>query len=273
MRYFLRLLRKIGLLKRISVNATIKINGHRFTIQIINGVGLNQYLETGEPWMQTVLGKLIDPEKVFMDVGVNLGQTLLKVKAVDPDIHYVGFEPNPFCVAYVHGLVKANGFKNVAILPAGISDRSNLRTLYLYGDDTDTGASIIEGFRGGVKKEIYVPVLKLADLPSQGATGVIKIDVEGAELEVLTGLVAIIKRDRPYIIIEVLPVYNNENQERRSRQNGIEKLLLENQYVIWRIIKKEKAFSHVILMKGFGVHADEEWCDYILCPKGKELGF
>ena len=36
--------------------------------------------------------------KKFIDVGVNIGQTLLKLKSVSSEIDYIGFEPNPICV-------------------------------------------------------------------------------------------------------------------------------------------------------------------------------
>ena len=47
----------------------------------------------------------------FIDVGVNLGQTLLKVAAIDPGRAYVGFEPNPACVDYVWKLIETNNLE------------------------------------------------------------------------------------------------------------------------------------------------------------------
>jgi len=41
---------------------------------------------------------LLLKDGVFIDIGMNLGQTLIKLKCVDPNIRYFGFEPNPGCV-------------------------------------------------------------------------------------------------------------------------------------------------------------------------------
>ena len=43
--------------------------------------------------------------KGFIDVGVNVGQTLLKLKSISSEINYLGFEPNPNCVNYLKNLI------------------------------------------------------------------------------------------------------------------------------------------------------------------------
>ncbi len=43
-----------------------------------------------------------------------------------------------------------------------------------------------------------------------GKIAMIKIDVEGAELEVLTSIKYEIKENHPIIIVEILPAYNKE---------------------------------------------------------------
>ena len=41
----------------------------------------------------------------YLDIGVNIGQTLMKLKSVNPKIEYIGFEPNATCVHYVNKLI------------------------------------------------------------------------------------------------------------------------------------------------------------------------
>jgi FkbM family methyltransferase len=53
-------------------------------------------------------------------------------------------------------------------------------------------------------------------LPSKVGS-ILKVDVEGAELEVIEGLKSWINETRPIIIIEVLPVYTVENKFRLQR--------------------------------------------------------
>lgn len=44
----------------------------------------------------------------FLDIGVNLGLTLIKVKSVNADRNYIGFKPNPACVFYIEELKRIN---------------------------------------------------------------------------------------------------------------------------------------------------------------------
>ena len=269
-----RLLRKVGVLKRVSFNTSITLNNKKFNIPIINEVGLGNFLDSSEPWMLHILNRLIahpDYQKTFIDVGVNLGQTLIKVKAVAPLVHYIGFEPNPLCVNYINKLVAANKFTNSEIVPVGIGDKSSVLKLKLFNNsDFDSSASIIEGFRNesSITKTINVPVFKYSDLSMEKELniGIIKVDVEGAELEVIRGFKCKIKSDRPVILIEILPVYNSENLLRISRQENIQKILIELDYKILRVIKVDNRFNKVQEILEFGVHSDLNLCEYVLTP-------
>ena len=66
-----------------------------------------------------------------------------------------------------------------------------------------------------------------------GELGVLKIDAEGAELDVLRGLAETIDRDRPLIICEVLPIGapGSEAAElRRRRAHSVEMTLADAGY-------------------------------------------
>ena len=255
----------------------LKLNNAKLRIPIINGVGKNNYLALSEPWMQGILVKLLDnPNKTFVDVGVNLGQTLLKVKAINREINYIGFEPNPFCVNYVNQLIKKNNFPNTELWPVGLSSKTQVLKLNLFSDSNeDSAASIIEGFRAksAVKKSINVPVFKFSDLNMDLSIkfDVIKIDVEGAELEVIESLHDKIKQDKPYILMEILPAYSKENKDRIDRQEKIKSLLDTLDYKIYRVNKSADQFINFVSVEDFGIHADLNLCDYLLAPSEKAL--
>ncbi len=270
-KYLIRALRKFRILRRITIYPQIRISGVKFIIPIINEVGIYNYLNLSEPWMQHILGRLIDADKIFIDVGMNLGQTLIKVKAVNNSIRYIGFEPNPICVNYTNELIKANNFQNVEIYPVGISENSEVLKLNLYNDSNhDSAASIVEDFRESksIVKSINVPVFRISDLDISGNSkiGIIKIDVEGAELEVLKGFKEKMKSDRPFILIEILPAYSIENTIRVKRQNEIQEILLESRYSIFRINKANKKFIGIAEMQKFDIHSDQNLCEYVFCP-------
>lgn len=274
MKYFLpRLLNKINLLNKVNLNQTSTIYGKRVKIPIINKIGFDN-LFLGELWMIPLIEKLISIKKgTFIDIGVNIGQTLLKLKSIDSEIEYIGFEPNPMCVFYVRKLIKVNKYKNCKIVPVGISNENKLLELnFYYNNETDSSASIIKDFRPEQKiaHELYVPVydfrsLKNALIPNN--ISIVKIDVEGAELEVLDGMKETILEHQPFIICEILPVYSNENSFRKARQEKIEKMLTDMDYVIYRIEKFANNKTYNLLeINEIGIHSDLGWCDYLFMP-------
>ena len=256
----LRVLRKLGLLKYL--NFDIRSNGQH--LPVVSGVGLTEFLYPSEPWMADLLAKLLPQVKgCFIDVGVNIGQTLLKVRSLS-EIEYIGFEPNPHCVSYLSHLIKANHFKNVSIYPVGLSEKSAVLELDFYSESlVDSSASIVGNFRGGSISKNYVPVFKFSDIIIDNKVGLVKIDVEGGELEVLKGMQEMISEQRPMIVIEILPCYSI-GSDRHKRQLEIEDIVKTLDYSINRIEK-----PGISRVGEFGVHSDVSQSDYLLIPKGK----
>ena len=267
-------LRKIGVLKRLNLKRKTILNGKKYVIPIFNEIGFDIYLKLSEPWMQFVIDRFVSKAKAdttFIDIGMNLGQTLLKVKCANETIKYIGFEPNPICVNYVSTLIKENNFLNTEIFPVGIGKETSILKLNLfYHEEVDSAASIIENFRKNSKvvKNINVPIFNFAEVPLEAnlQVGFIKIDVEGAELEVLSSLTPTIEKDRPIILIEILPAYDKENLDRISRQDKIQEILRRLCYSIYRIIKSNDQFTELQEISDIGIHSDLNMCDYLLVP-------
>ncbi|CAN5345224.1 hypothetical protein BH23BAC1_BH23BAC1_50830 [soil metagenome] len=271
---FLRFLRKTGILKRLKIKIKTSINKKIFIIPILYEFNFNHYLNPEDHWMLQLLSNLIGNQsytKGFIDVGVNLGQTLLKVKSVNPVINYIGFEPNPACIFYLNELIALNNFQNTEIIPVGISNRTTILKLNLFSASlVDSSASMVEGFRNEstVTKTIHVPVFRFSDINKykEFEIGIIKIDVEGAELEVIKGFKDKIIADRPILIVEILPAYETDNAQRVLRQEEIQKILNELRYAIFRIIKNKHDFIKIEEIHEFGFHSDINLCDYIFAP-------
>ena len=103
----IKILNKLDLLRWINIHGYLRLNNKEFTIPILGKTG-HANLFMSEPWMTDLL-KIILPieNKTFIDVGVNVGQSLLKLKSISAEINYIGFEPNPICIHYLTKLMKA----------------------------------------------------------------------------------------------------------------------------------------------------------------------
>lgn len=277
--FLLKVLRKVNAFKFFNFSVSRKIGNKKFVIPVSNNIGYSN-LTTSEAWMLDVL-KIVLPIKkgTFVDVGVNVGQTLLKLKGVSTEVNYVGFEPNPFCVNYVSKLVELNHFENITIVPVGISDKTEIGVLnFLSSSPADSSASMIAEFRKNsvIKRYEYIPLFSLDDLEekvSLDSISVLKIDVEGAELEVLSSFKKLISINNPIILLEILPVYPDNYTFMLDRQNKVLKILSELNYLIFRIVKQKDLFVGFEEVFEIEMHLDLEKCDYVLVPEDKVVQF
>lgn len=165
-------------------------------------------------WKTEIIKNLVDPHNgTFIDVGANLGQTLLDLYTVHPKASWLGFEPNAECSHYVRHLIATKALENHKLVPIALTD-SELKILSLHInslDSTDSSASLLAHLRPTYAKRHFnlqlVPCFPFDDIRASlniNRIGFVKIDVEGAELEVLMGMRANLAECRPLVLCEVL---------------------------------------------------------------------
>ncbi len=263
--------------KLLNFSVTRTLNYKKLKIPSIHGIKVGL---SNEKWMSGLITKLtnITEGKIFWDVGANLGQTLVKLKTVNDSWTYVGFEPNPTCVYYLQELIKKNQLSDTTILPIGLYVEDTLLELETYGDDADPLGSIVSNFRESrtESRKKWVSLLTYSALPESiksEKVDVLKIDAEGAEFDVLSTLEPLIQKYRPYLVIEILPVYRLDNYQRLHQQNKIESYFQKNKYCLFRISKKGGYYDCLDAIDFIGVHDNLEHCDYLVCPKEKRSHF
>ncbi len=268
--FMAKLLKKIGdnIVSRINFNVKRKLNNKDIVIPVINGVKVGV---SGEKWMSGVLKEVFEyaSEGTFYDVGINLGQTMIKVMTLNEHISYVGFEPNPSCLFYLQHLISANKWSRNIIVPVALSDADCL--LPLYGSsDTDPESTIIRDLQltsDFIPK--IVPVFRYESIVKDilnKKVSVIKVDVEGAELDVIDSLRTLIEKDRPTIIMEVLP---NEHEDtlKSLRNKKLIDLMKRLQYSFYRIIKTSTdSYAGVSAVDNVGDYDDPVMKDHIFFP-------
>jgi FkbM family methyltransferase len=138
--------------------------------------------------------------RTILDVGANIGNHTAFF--CDWAGEVVAFEPNPPVHARLLDLVTVNRLDNVRALAFGLSDRNG--TLDFFVNPGAAGLSSMDPQQGSVHAG-QVPVRRGDDVVAElGLTGIdfVKIDVEGHEWEVMSGLAGTIARDRPFIVAE-----------------------------------------------------------------------
>ncbi|HUG22137.1 FkbM family methyltransferase [Piscinibacter sp.] len=254
--------------------------GARFMVPIIRGVG-GSHRQGVEPWMVDTLRRLFHSSgrAGLIDIGVNIGQTLLKLKSVDQNARYIGFEPNPFCVQYANEIIRLNRLSQCVVIPVALADKPGLVD-FVADSEADAAASTLPDLRPGKQsvRRQYVPTLAFDEIGSleTDSIPVVKIDVEGAELEVLRGMKRFLADSRPCVICEVLHAHTDQQIPLlRARNDDLMSLLVNAGYVVHRIIKNSPQ-TQVVELVPVPRFPDEVYtfrssavCDYLIIPAEK----
>lgn len=260
----------------INFRSNVRLNNKNFKIPIVNNMGLMN-LSVKNDWLMALFNTLKLPVNgSFIDVGVNVGQTLLMFRS-SFDNPYWGFEPNPACVFYVKLLSQANGFRNVNIIPVGLSSTTEIGKFYTKHmvDSAGTTVNALRPDFYDVADVNFVPLFSLDNLHIDGLENIsmIKIDVEGGELEVLEGMEKTIQKYQPYIVCEILDYHTSLNSDvMQARADKLYAYMQQLQYDVFRVnhagngiaLEKQDAIR---LRKWVPESADLN--DYLLLPKSR----
>lgn len=216
-----------------------------------------------------------------LDVGANEGQTILDLaRSGLPIPGIVAFEPNPACAYYLQKLIRLNSWRHVQVFPVALSDAARCVSLDL-GSENDSSASFVPDLRPGhpIAERVIVPCFPLDDLVESGAllplsTLLLKIDVEGAELDVLRGSQRLLRALRPLIMCEVLWAHCQERiAYMRSRNTELMSLLGASEYLLFRFVlaRDQRSVTGIEQLSEFpsGVYTvdNAHQCDYLFAPR------
>lgn len=165
---------------------------------------LGRYYEFGT---ELALTALIERGETFVDVGGNVGMTMLMGAAcVGPQGIVHVFEPNPEMASRIRGAVNLNGLANVTVHPIGLSDAQEdlLLTTVSQSSGWATFGEVAKRDSALTYGTIPAKVMRADDvLGNLAGVVTMKIDVEGFEYRVLKGMERLIQGLRPAIITEV----------------------------------------------------------------------
>lgn len=272
-----------GVLRGFCFHLPLRSCGRPVRVPVLRGVGLElcrAITHREDAWKTDLFRRLVPlKEGLFVDIGANLGQTLIALRSVDQEMEYLGFEPIPECVDYMNTLIRVNRFAACTVLACGLSDTAGVCELHRCRDSaTDSGATVRSDLRPGRRLDtIKVPVAVFDDLRDGVANrpvALVKVDVEGAELEVLTGMRRTLLEDRPPVLCEVLFTDPSADLEAAGTRNrALMRLLDECGYTARQLIKTgdgtqvSEARRIEALESGYWSGANADLCDYLFLPE------
>lgn len=283
MRFLNRIRRKSMSVVQTLYGRKISIGGNAFKLRglLLNPLYGPATMRTYEPWLDNVLGAALKCRPgAFVEVGVNMGQTFFQVLPfLGKEREYLGFEPQIICCFSLCTFIEDNRLIRHRVFPFGLSNVDRVVKLYMRSGDGDTTASMVEAFRPDAfyRSYQYIPVRKGDDVLREIGTeaiSVIKIDVEGGELEVIEGFAETIIQKRPILIFEVLNNFlavTNENLSpatirfRQERLSKMESALRTSRYQILSILPGD-VLKDVVAIEP-RISADLSLVDYLAIPE------
>ena len=147
----------------------------------------NRAMQTGnfEREETALIEKMLVNVDVFVDVGANIG--FYTCLARSKGVYTIAVEPLTQNMDYLYANLYANDWNDVEVYPVGLARKPGLANLYGVG----TGASLLEGWDGAspsLRRTIALSTLDIV-LGERfvGKKLLVKVDVEGAEYELLQG--------------------------------------------------------------------------------------
>jgi FkbM family methyltransferase len=162
-----------------------------------------------EPNEMTIFDRLLQPGATFIDVGANEGvYSIFAAARVGPKGRVIAVEPSPREIASLRGSLALNPKLKVSVVEAALGQANSWAELHVL-DFPHAGENTLASFSTSDTPAIdrrAVPTMSLDSLVQRlpnRKVDVVKIDVEGAELDVLRGAREVLRKQRPALLIEV----------------------------------------------------------------------
>lgn len=153
-----------------------------------------------------LLRRLVQPNSVYFDVGANIGLMAIPILQDCETCQVVSFEPSPATLQFLRRTSESSCFNNRwTIVGKALSDQKGSLDFFIAEDNLSAYDGFQNTQRVGQMSTITVPVTTLDNEWKQmnkPRVSAIKIDVEGAELNVISGAISCIETERPSILLE-----------------------------------------------------------------------
>jgi FkbM family methyltransferase len=176
--------------------------GQRFIYPACSWIGTQ--ISSGTEWTPILrdLAGLLEELACIVDVGSNVGASLLQMLAVRPAAWAIAIEPSArylSCLRY-----NLNGFAHAEIVPVALGRGTGKTWLY----NNSTSASVVNmhycGFGSLGKQRVKMRTLD-GVMRHRGRASLVKIDTDGYDMEVLRGAEGVLRDDQPVLYFELEP--------------------------------------------------------------------
>ncbi|OGV72980.1 MAG: hypothetical protein A3K19_32490 [Lentisphaerae bacterium RIFOXYB12_FULL_65_16] len=210
-------------LRRIRSDFEFIVGGRRFWFdhRIAAAYGLLPAGQWNEPETHVFLNRLFSAsgQWAFIDVGASVGEMALDFAGHPSVSTVVAFEPDVAAVEAIRHAASLNGFGQLRVVEAAVSDRCG-STRFAHDAHSPTAGHVGAEADRAAESDCVRCVTLDSDLGGIVGPAVLLIDVEGHEVHVLRGATEFIGRVRPVIVFEF-----NDTSRRYFNLNDVRRVL------------------------------------------------
>jgi FkbM family methyltransferase len=177
---------------------------------------------------------------VIVDLGANEGLYVLKMKENSPNAKIIAVEPNPEAFRILKKNVETNNLSDVILVNSAVSSKNGKVNFEIIKGSTEVGAlKLYEKFenRGEIRKISVTSITleKLFNMFNLNKIDLLKMDVEGTELEILKSAESILPKIKKVVV---------EYHGAQKTKKGVIKLMLKRNFKML-LMEKNKFFGDV----------------------------
>jgi FkbM family methyltransferase len=197
------------------------------------------YFGQWEPEVSHLIKQRLRPGQTFVDVGANSGwYTLLAANAVGPTGRVIAIEASPTTFDQLKDNIDNNGLRNVRLVNEAVWSSQSLLPLFQGPPSHSVISTVMSSFaerrRCAAAGQIRArPLSEILDASEIATLRILKIDVEGAEQEVIRGFEPVLDSvpDDLEIFLELNPAdYDAAGLLSSLRQRGFRAWIIPNRY-------------------------------------------
>lgn len=208
-----------------------EINGCKMNLYLSDkGIARDLFIYSKRENMSTDLIKtsgIIKPGDVVLDLGANIGYyALLESAIVGPDGKIFAVEPSPLNYRVLKENINLNGCTNIETFSIAMGDYNGKARMFV-SNRSNWSRLVEKNLEDQIDETVMVDISTVDEfLKGRLRPSLIRMDVEGYEINILRGMKQTLKNDRLSIFVEFHPTLMSEQECTESfdilEENGFE---------------------------------------------------
>ena len=160
-----------------------------------------------ERYSTDYMKEIVKERDIVIDIGANSGYYALLESRLAHKGYVYTIEPVPKNTELLKRNIELNNYKNIWTFSFAIGDKNGIGEMYLY--EKGNLCSFTKNIQNKSTGKMDVPIMTLDDFVDKYVSGdptLIRMDVEGYEYQIIKGMTAILKSNKPLVLfIELHP--------------------------------------------------------------------